>query len=70
MYRDDLPEDPDRIFLTSWGEWSASNSEPGIAQTDCVLRWPRETIEKTCNKALQDKWCPSLQEIEQEEKVI
>jgi len=21
FFRDDLPEDPEQIFLTSWGEW-------------------------------------------------
>jgi hypothetical protein len=25
LHRDDFPEDPDRIFLTSWGEWWESS---------------------------------------------
>ncbi|KAK4186389.1 WW domain-containing oxidoreductase [Podospora australis] len=51
--RDDFPEDPDQIFLTSWGEW-----------------WSKDTIEKTLDKELQDKWCPSKEEIEQEEGLV
>lgn len=47
--RSDFPEDPDEIFLTSWGEW-----------------WSRDTIEKSLDKALQDKWSPSKEEIEAE----
>ncbi|ROT38265.1 NAD(P)-binding protein [Sodiomyces alkalinus F11] len=49
FFRDDFPEDPDQIFLTSWGEW-----------------WPKEVYEKTLDKALQDKWCPSKEELENE----
>lgn len=45
--RDDLPEDPEQIFLTSWGEW-----------------WNKEVYAKSLDKALQDKWCPSRDEIE------
>jgi hypothetical protein len=48
--RDDFPEDPEQIFLTSWGEW-----------------WGKDVYEKSLDKALQDKWCPSLEEIEREE---
>ncbi|KAL0469699.1 hypothetical protein QR685DRAFT_527291 [Neurospora intermedia] len=48
--RDDFPEDPNRIFLTSWGEW-----------------WESETIGKTLDKELQDRWCPEQEEIETEE---
>ncbi|EGO54319.1 hypothetical protein NEUTE1DRAFT_87548 [Neurospora tetrasperma FGSC 2508] len=48
--RDDFPEDPNRIFLTSWGEW-----------------WESETIGKTLNKELQDRWCSEKEEIETEE---
>ncbi|KAL2752398.1 hypothetical protein ACRALDRAFT_1077700 [Sodiomyces alcalophilus JCM 7366] len=47
--RDDFPQDPEQIFLTSWGEW-----------------WPKEVYEKTLDKALQDKWCPSKEELEKE----
>jgi hypothetical protein len=50
---EDFPEDPDQIFLTSWGEW-----------------WPKETIGVSLDKALQDKWSPSQEEIEREEKVV
>lgn len=49
MTRSDFPEDRDRIFLTSWGEW-----------------WEKSVIEKSTDKELQDKWCPSKEEIERE----
>jgi hypothetical protein len=48
--RDDLPEDPEQIFLTSWGEW-----------------WDKDVYGPSLDKALQDKWCLSKDEIEQEE---
>ncbi|KAK1782421.1 hypothetical protein QBC45DRAFT_402898 [Copromyces sp. CBS 386.78] len=48
--RDDFPEDPNRIFLTSWGEW-----------------WDTDTIGKTLDKELQDRWCYRKEEIEAEE---
>lgn len=48
--RDDLPEDPDRIFLTSWGEW-----------------WEKDVFAPSLDKALQDKWSPSKEDIEREE---
>ncbi|KAK3995327.1 WW domain-containing oxidoreductase [Cladorrhinum sp. PSN332] len=48
--RDDLPEDPEQIFLTSWGEW-----------------WSKDVYGKTLDQGLQDKWCPSKEEIEREE---
>ncbi|KAK4155604.1 WW domain-containing oxidoreductase [Chaetomidium leptoderma] len=47
--RDDLPEDPERIFLTSWGEW-----------------WSKDVYGPSLDKALQDKWCPSKEDIEKE----
>ncbi|KAI0831559.1 NAD(P)-binding protein [Hypoxylon sp. FL0890] len=50
--RDDFPEDPEQIFLTSWGEW-----------------WPKDVYKLTLDKNLQDKWCPSKDEIEKEEGV-
>lgn len=50
--RDDFPEDPDDIFLTSWGEW-----------------WSKDSIGKTVDKKLQDKWCLSREEIEKEEGI-
>ncbi|KAK3332209.1 hypothetical protein B0T19DRAFT_482543 [Cercophora scortea] len=50
--RDDFPEDPDQIFLTSWGEW-----------------WDKSTIGLTLDKALQDKWSPSKEEIEKSEGI-
>lgn len=50
--RSDFPEDPDRIFLTSWGEW-----------------WEKSVIEKSLDKALQDKWSPSKEAIEKEEGI-
>ncbi|KAL2198083.1 hypothetical protein P885DRAFT_34326 [Corynascus similis CBS 632.67] len=51
--RDDYPEDPQQIFLTSWGEW-----------------WPKEVYGLTLEKELQDKWCPSKEEIEKEAGLI
>ncbi|KAJ3040220.1 hypothetical protein HDV00_011318 [Rhizophlyctis rosea] len=48
--RTDLPEDPEQIFLTSWGEW-----------------WSKDVYAPSLDKALQDKWCLSLEEIEKEE---
>lgn len=48
--RDDFPEDPEQIFLTSWGEW-----------------WPKDVYKKTLDRALQEKWSPSKQDIEKEE---
>ncbi|KAF8157497.1 hypothetical protein K438DRAFT_1732277 [Mycena galopus ATCC 62051] len=51
--RTDFPEDPDRIFLTSWGEW-----------------WGRDDIAVSLDKALQDKWSPSKEEIEREEGIV
>ena len=48
--RDDFPEDPEQIFLTSWGEW-----------------WPKDVYGKTLDKDLQEKWCPSKEEIEKQE---
>lgn len=51
--RNDFPEDPDQIFLTSWGEW-----------------WPKEVYEKTLDKDLQEKWCPSKEAIERDEGLI
>lgn len=50
--RDDFPEDPDRIFLTSWGEW-----------------WSTDVIEKSLDKDLQDKFCPSKEEVERQEHI-
>ncbi|KAJ9144640.1 NAD(P)-binding protein [Pleurostoma richardsiae] len=50
--RDDLPEDPEQIFLTSWGEW-----------------WPKDVYSLTLDQELQDKWCPSKEDIEKEESV-
>ncbi|KAL2149265.1 hypothetical protein VTH82DRAFT_8613 [Thermothelomyces myriococcoides] len=47
--RDDFPEDPQQIFLTSWGEW-----------------WPKEVYRLTLDESLQDKWCPSKEDIEKE----
>lgn len=29
--------------------------------------WPRSMLEKTLDKDLQDKWCPSIEEIEREQ---
>lgn len=49
LTRDDLPEDPERMFLTSWGDW-----------------WSKDVYEKSLDKELQNKWCPSKDEIEKE----
>lgn len=51
--RDGFPEDPDQIFLTSWGEW-----------------WPKDVYELSLDKSLQEKWCPSKEEIEQDEGIV
>lgn len=50
LVKDDFPEDPERIFLTSWGEW-----------------WPKDVYQSSLDKALQDKFCLSKEEIEKEE---
>ncbi|KFH45997.1 WW domain-containing oxidoreductase-like protein [Hapsidospora chrysogenum ATCC 11550] len=50
LFRDDIPEDPERIFLTSWGEW-----------------WEKDVYGNTLDKELQDKWCPSKEQLEKEE---
>lgn len=52
LTRTDIPEDPERIFLTSWGEW-----------------WEKSVYEKSLDKALQDKWSPSKEEIERDEHI-
>ena len=49
LTRNDLPEDPERMFLTSWGEW-----------------WGKDVYENALDKELQNKWCPSKDEIEKE----
>ena len=51
--RDDFPDDPDQIFLTSWGEW-----------------WPKSVYQLSVDKALQDRWSPSREEIEREEGLV
>ncbi|KAI0181899.1 NAD(P)-binding protein [Hypoxylon sp. FL1284] len=48
--REDFPEDPEQIFLTSWGEW-----------------WPKDVYQLSLDESLQDKWCPSKDQIEKEE---
>lgn len=48
--RDDFPEDPEQIFLTSWGEW-----------------WSKDVYANALDKDLQDKWCPSKEQLEKEE---
>ncbi|KAK0655612.1 hypothetical protein B0T16DRAFT_397356 [Cercophora newfieldiana] len=51
--RDDFPEDPEQLFLTSWGEW-----------------WPKDVYKKTLDRALQEKWSPSKEDIEREEGLL
>lgn len=53
MTRSDFPEDRDRIFLTSWGEW-----------------WEKSVIENSTDKELQDRWCPSKEDIEREADIL
>lgn len=53
LTRNDIPADPEQIFLTSWGEW-----------------WPKDVYGLSLNRELQDKWCPSKEEIEQAENVL
>lgn len=50
LWRSDFPEDPQRIFLTSWGEW-----------------WPKDVYGNSLDEKLQDKWCPSKEQLEKEE---
>lgn len=45
----DVPADPEQIFLTSWGEW-----------------WPKDVYSLSLDKSLQDRWCPSQEDIEAE----
>lgn len=52
LHRNDFPQDPNQIFLTSWGEW-----------------WGPEILELSYDKALQDKYSPSVETLEQEEKI-
>ncbi|KAK7972278.1 hypothetical protein PG988_006412 [Apiospora saccharicola] len=52
LTRDDLPADPEQLFLTSWGEW-----------------WPKDVYGLSLDHALQDKWCPSVEDIEKEEGI-
>lgn len=48
-FTEELPEDKEQIFLTSWGEF-----------------WPKDVYKLSLDQALQDKWCLSKEEIEQE----
>lgn len=50
--RDDFPDDPEQIFLTSWGEW-----------------WGKDVYEKSLDEKLQDRWCPSKEDIEKEANI-
>ncbi|KAF2431516.1 NAD(P)-binding protein [Tothia fuscella] len=50
--RDDFPEDPEQIFLTSWGEW-----------------WPKDMYKLSVDKALQNKWSPTQEQVEKDELV-
>jgi len=50
--RSDFPDDPDQIFLTSWGEW-----------------WDKNVYKESLDRALQDKWSPSQEQIEREEGI-
>lgn len=52
LTRDDLPADPEQLFLTSWGEW-----------------WPKDVYGLSLDRALQDKWCPAVEDIEKEEGI-
>ena len=51
-FTQELPEDPEQVLLTSWGEW-----------------WPKDVYELSLAKPLQDKWCPSKEEIERDERI-
>ncbi|KAJ5467982.1 hypothetical protein N7475_005734 [Penicillium sp. IBT 31633x] len=53
VFVEDLPADPEQIFLTSWGEW-----------------WPKDVYAMSLDRALQDKWCLSKEEIENSEPVF
>jgi hypothetical protein len=46
--RDDFPEDPDQIFLTSWGEWWSKDVYEKSLDKDLQDKWSpsKEEIEK------------------------
>ncbi|KAK2595283.1 hypothetical protein QQS21_006998 [Conoideocrella luteorostrata] len=52
-WRSDFPENPDRIFLTSWGEW-----------------WDLDVIGKSVDKELQNKWCPTKEDLEKDAGIV
>lgn len=52
LKRSDFPEDPEQIFLTSWGEW-----------------WPKDVYENSLDRDLQERFCPSKEQIETQEHI-
>ncbi len=46
--RDDLPDDPEQIFLTSWGEWWPKDVYGNTLDKNLQDKWSpsKETIEK------------------------
>ncbi|KAH8174956.1 short chain dehydrogenase domain-containing protein [Sarocladium implicatum] len=52
--RSDFPEDSERMFLTSWGEWWSKDVFPP----------------DVFNKELQEKWSPSKEQLEKEENIL
>ncbi|CAI4212369.1 unnamed protein product [Parascedosporium putredinis] len=48
LFRDDLPEDPDQIFLTSWGEWWSKDVFALSLDKDLQDKWSpsKEQIEQ------------------------
>ena len=48
FYRDDLPDDPERMFLTSWGEWWEKSVYEKVLDKDLQGKWcpSREQVEK------------------------
>lgn len=49
LFRDDFPEDPEQIFLTSWGEWWPKDVYTNALDEELQNKWclSKEEIEKT-----------------------
>lgn len=48
LFRKDFPEDPDRIFLTSWGEWWPASEISVSLDKELQDKWSpsKEEIER------------------------
>ena len=51
LFRDDFPEDPEQIFLTSWGEWWGKDVYTKALDTKLQDKWcwSKEEVEKQEN---------------------